>query len=298
MRLRARRFDPLVVRAQDGGAALFGEAWAKVPGAGDLASSARARRDQRFVVRAHAQQDSTPVFLSSAGAGEFSDRESFRDGSALFGPMAKWVAQIDRPERCRVREPLPFTWAMWAAGPGGARAAPRHAHARASPTSPPYQVVQAEALGRRHGQLGACSAGEAPLVVLGGTVWTAKPAADLRAFAESGLPGRCRFASRISSTTARHYVGESDRAHPSSPERVRMRRLLVIGCAPRRDDDRATRHRAAAAERARHVHAGAEEWGGSRASVITQGAADRGCVRGLRWTARVGGLARAARVDI
>src|SRR5207249_11070068 len=48
-----------------------------------------------------AQQDSTPMILFIGQVpGEFADRECFQevDYRQMFGPMSKWVAQIERSE--------------------------------------------------------------------------------------------------------------------------------------------------------------------------------------------------------
>ena len=53
-----------------------------------------------------AAQDSTPmiVFVGQVG-GDFVDREAFRNGyRRMFGSVAKWTAQIDRPAA------FPNTW--------------------------------------------------------------------------------------------------------------------------------------------------------------------------------------------
>jgi len=99
----ARDSIRLVVARQDGGAAYMPRPGPRSPGAGDLLRDAGARRDQRFDRRAHraAGLHSDDPFHCQV-PGEFSDRESFQemDYRHMFGPMSKWVAQIDRPNAC------------------------------------------------------------------------------------------------------------------------------------------------------------------------------------------------------
>src|SRR5258708_7741524 len=99
----ARDSIRLIVARQDGGAAYMAEAWAKVTGRPGICFVTRGPGATNASIGVHtAQQDSTPMILFIGQVpGEFSDRESFQemDYRHMFGPMAKWVAQIDRPER-------------------------------------------------------------------------------------------------------------------------------------------------------------------------------------------------------
>src|SRR2546423_8592320 len=99
----ARESIRLIVARQDGGAAYMAEAWAKVTGRPGICFVTRGPGATNASIGVHtAQQDSTPMILFIGQVpGEFADRESFQevDYRHMFAPLAKWVAQIDRPDR-------------------------------------------------------------------------------------------------------------------------------------------------------------------------------------------------------
>src|SRR5437879_4093269 len=99
----AREAIRLIVARQDGGAAYMAEAWAKVTGRPGICFVTRGPGATNASIGVHtAQQDSTPMILFIGQVpGEFADRESFQevDYRQMFGPMSKWVAQIERADR-------------------------------------------------------------------------------------------------------------------------------------------------------------------------------------------------------
>src|SRR6266581_602024 len=99
----ARGAIRLIVARQDGGAAYMAEAWAKVTGRPGICFVTRGPGATNASIGVHtAMQDSTPMILFSGQVpGEFVERESFQevDYRRMFGPMAKWVASIDRADR-------------------------------------------------------------------------------------------------------------------------------------------------------------------------------------------------------
>jgi acetolactate synthase-1/2/3 large subunit len=83
------------------------DAYAKLTGQPGVAFVTRGPGAANAAIGIHtAYQDSTPVvlFIGQIGA-EFAEREAFQevDYRRMFGQMAKWVAQIDRRPRCRMR---------------------------------------------------------------------------------------------------------------------------------------------------------------------------------------------------
>src|SRR5437899_9892288 len=99
----AREAIKLIVCRQDGGAAYMAEAWAKVTGRPGICLVTRGPGATNASIGVHtAFQDSTPMvlFIGQVG-GDFVDREAFQevDYRQMFGPLAKWAAQIDRAER-------------------------------------------------------------------------------------------------------------------------------------------------------------------------------------------------------
>src|SRR3989442_9843771 len=99
----ARESIRLIVARQDGGAAYMAEAWAKVTGRPGICFVTRGPGATNASIGVHtAQQDSTPMILFIGQVpGEFADRECFQevDYRQMFGPMSKWVAQIDDARR-------------------------------------------------------------------------------------------------------------------------------------------------------------------------------------------------------
>src|SRR3970040_12331 len=92
-----------IVCRQEGGAAYMAEAYGKLTGEPGVLLVTRGPGASNGAVGVHtAFQDSTPmvVFVGQVGS-EFAEREAFQeiDYRRMYGPMTKWVAQIDRTER-------------------------------------------------------------------------------------------------------------------------------------------------------------------------------------------------------
>src|SRR5438552_14138142 len=93
----------LVVCRHEGGATYMAEAYGKLTGRPGIAFVTRGPGASNAAIGVHtAAQDSTPmiVFVGQVG-GDFVDREAFQeiDYRRMYGSVAKWAAQIDRPER-------------------------------------------------------------------------------------------------------------------------------------------------------------------------------------------------------
>ena len=93
----------LVVCRQEGGVAFMAEAVGKMTGRPGIAFVTRGPGASNAAIGIHtAAQDSSPmiVFVGQVGS-DFADREAFQevDYRRMYGSIAKWVAQIDRPER-------------------------------------------------------------------------------------------------------------------------------------------------------------------------------------------------------
>ena len=88
---------------QEGGAAFMAEAQGKLSGRPGICFVTRGPGATNASIGVHtAFQDSTPmvVFVGQVG-NEFAEREAFQeiDYRRMYGPMTKWVAQVDRVER-------------------------------------------------------------------------------------------------------------------------------------------------------------------------------------------------------
>jgi acetolactate synthase I/II/III large subunit len=93
----------LVVNRQEGGACFMAEAHGKLTGEPGICFVTRGPGATNAAIGVHhAQQDSTPLilFIGQVG-GDFVEREAFQevDYRRMFGPLCKWVAQIDRADR-------------------------------------------------------------------------------------------------------------------------------------------------------------------------------------------------------
>jgi acetolactate synthase-1/2/3 large subunit len=220
-----------------------------------------------------AQQDSTPMILFIGQIpGEFADREAFQevDYRQMFGPMAKWAAQIDRPDR--MHEYVSHAFHLATSGRPGpvVLALPEDMLTQTASVADvaPYQVVQASPSASDMEKLrGLLSKAQRPLVILGGTVWTQEARRDLEAFAESsGLPIACSFRFQdLIDNDHDHYVGDVGIGiNPKLATRVRDADvLLVVGA--RLGEMTTGAYTLVEPPRPKqklvHVHAGAEELG-------------------------------------
>ncbi len=93
----------LVVCRQEGGAANMAEAYGKLTGKPGICFVTRGPGATNASIGIHtAFQDSTPMILFVGQVGrDIKDREGFQevDFAAMFGPLAKWAAEISDPRR-------------------------------------------------------------------------------------------------------------------------------------------------------------------------------------------------------
>ena len=270
----AREQIRLIVARQDGGAAYMAEAYGKITGKPGVCFVTRGPGAANASIGVHtAQQDSTPMVLFIGQVpGEFADREAFQevDYRQMFGPMAKWAAQIDRPER--MHEYVSHAFHLATSGRPGpvVLALPEDMLTQTAnvPDVAAYQVVQASPSPSDMEKLRTLLAkARRPLVILGGAVWTQEARRDLQAFAEaSGLPIACSFRFQdLIDNNHDHYVGDVGIGiNPKLAARVRDADvLLVIGA--RLGEMTTGAYTLVEPPRPKqtlvHVHAGAEELG-------------------------------------
>ncbi len=181
-----------VVCRHEGGASMMAEAHGKLTGQPGVVFATRGPGAANAAAGLHvAQQDSTPMiaFIGQIARGH-RDRDAFQevDIPAFFGPLVKWAAEIRETER--IPEYVARAWDLALSGRPGpvvlslpedmlcaqadavdippARPAPRPDHSAFAET-----VIRRLRLAAR------------PLVVAGGSGWTAQAAADLQVFAET-----------------------------------------------------------------------------------------------------------------
>jgi acetolactate synthase-1/2/3 large subunit len=270
----AREAIRLIVARQDGGAAYMAEAYGKAAGKPGICFVTRGPGATNASIGVHtAHQDSTPMILFVGQVpGEFADREAFQeiDYRHMFGPMAKWVAQIDRPER--MHEYVSHAFHLAVSGRPGpvVLALPEDMLTQQSAAAAvlPYQAVQAAPSPADLEKLrGLLAQAQRPLVVLGGTVWTQDARRDLQAFAQNcGLPVTCSFRFQdLFDNRHDHYVGDVGIGiNPKLAERVRSADLLLV-IGARLGEMTTGAYTLVEPPRPRqklvHVHAGAEELG-------------------------------------
>ncbi|TJZ90620.1 thiamine pyrophosphate-binding protein [Paracoccus gahaiensis] len=181
-----------IVCRQEGGAAMMAEAHAKLTGQPGICFVTRGPGATNASAGVHvARQDSSPMILFVGQIDRaHRDREAFQevDYRAMFGPVAKWVAEIDRIDRLPEYISRAFHVAM-SGRPGpvvlalpedmlSARAAVADIPARA-PVPSPVSPAQIDAVTT------ALSQARRPLLMVGGTLWDHQVARDLASFASA-----------------------------------------------------------------------------------------------------------------
>ena len=270
----AREEIRLIVCRQEGGAAFMAEAYGKLRGRPGICFVTRGPGATNASIGVHtAFQDSTPMilFIGQVG-GNVVEREAFQeiDYRRMFGPMAKWVAQIDRAER--IPEFLSRAFHVAVSGRPGpvvlalpedmllsrvmVEDAPRYARVKAHPGND--DVAQLRSM---------LAAAAKPLVILGGGDWDATACADIRRFIEANnLPAACSFR-RQDLLDNRHpnYCGDVGIGiAPALAERIRAADL-ILAIGPRLGEMTSSGYTLfdvpVTKQRLIHVHTGAEELG-------------------------------------
>ncbi|GAB5376674.1 MAG: thiamine pyrophosphate-binding protein [Acuticoccus sp.] len=264
----------LVVCRQEGGAAMMAEAHGKMTGTPGVAFVTRGPGATNASAGVHvARQDSTPMVLFIGQvASDQRDREAFQevDYRAMFGPLAKWAAEIDRADRipeyvsrafhiAQSGRPGPVVLALpedMLSGPAEAALVPR---------ATPADYVAGEAA--IEGIVSALSTARRPLMIVGGSGWSQVAADNLATFAAAwDLPVAATFRRQDHmDNRLPHYVGDAGVGiNPALAKRMREADLLfVLGS---RLGETATNAYSLVtppvpAQRLIHVHPGVEEIG-------------------------------------
>jgi acetolactate synthase I/II/III large subunit len=229
-----------VICRQEGGASYMAEAWAKLTGEPGVLFVTRGPGATNGSVGVHtAFQDSTPmiVFVGQVG-NDFVEREAFQevDYRRMYGPLTKWVAQIDRTER--IPEYVSHAFHVATSGRPGpvllalpedmlfseaaVADAPHYRTPRAAPAPADMQELERLLAGAKN-----------PFVLVGGGGWTKKASDALRAWAETaGIPVGCGFRCQdYFDNRHANYAGDVGiGVNPKLAQRVKEADvLLVIG---------------------------------------------------------------------
>jgi len=227
-----------IICRQEGGAAMMAEAAGKLTGRPGVAFVTRGPGATNAAAGVHiAFQDSTPMILFIGQVALHQrDREAFQevDYRAMFAPLAKWVAEIELTER--IPEYVSHAFHVAQSGRPGpvVLALPEDmlfAHATvadALPATPVRSEVSEDVVGAVAAELAAA---DRPLVIVGGSGWSAEAAADLARVAEAyDLPVGASFRCQ-DFLDNRHacYVGDVGIGiNPKLAQRVKDADLLLV----------------------------------------------------------------------
>ncbi|HMN82308.1 MAG TPA: thiamine pyrophosphate-binding protein [Burkholderiaceae bacterium] len=231
-----------VICRQEGGASFMADAYAKLTGKPGVLMVTRGPGATNAAIGIHtAFQDSSPmvVFVGQVG-NDFVEREAFQeiDYRRMFGPMTKWVAQIDRADR--IPEYMAHAFQLATSGRMGpvVLALPEDMLTERATVAdvPAVRGVQAAPDAAQVSRLHALlSAARRPIVILGGSGWTAEACADLRAFVEANhLPAGCAFRWQdLYDNALPNYVGDVGIGiNPKLAQRIKDSDL-VLAIGPR-----------------------------------------------------------------
>jgi acetolactate synthase-1/2/3 large subunit len=226
-----------IINRQEGGAAFMADAYGKLTGRPGICFVTRGPGATNASIGVHtAFQDSTPMILFIGQVGnDFVEREAFQeiDYRRMFGPMSKWVAQIDRADR--IPEYVARAFQVATSGRPGpvVLALPEDMLAeKAAPAAARrYRPVQPAPAAGQIAQLRTLlAAAKRPMVLLGGSGWDIAGCDAIRRFAEANqLPVACAFRFQdLFDNRHPHYVGDVGIGiNPKLADRIRNADLLL-----------------------------------------------------------------------
>jgi acetolactate synthase-1/2/3 large subunit len=264
----------LVVCRHEGAAANMAEADGKLTGKPGICFVTRGPGATHASIGVHtAFQDSTPmILLVGQVTRQHMEREAFQeiDYRRMFGPMAKWVAEIDNA--ARIPEFLARAFRVATSGrPGPVVLALCEDMLREEVVTEdtlPYQPSQAAPAPADMDEFRRLlAAAERPLVILGGSGWTQQAWTDMQRFAEANaLPVTCAFRfQHLFDNSHPNYAGLLGFGlSPKLAERVKSSDL-IIAIGPRLGEATTGSYTLLVPPNLPmkfvHVHAGAEELG-------------------------------------
>ena len=264
----------LINARHEAGAANMAEAYGKLTGRPGICLVTRGPGACHAAVGVHtAFQDSTPMILLIGQVGrDMSDREAFQeiDYRQMFGPLAKWAAQID--VTARIPEYMARAFHVATSGRPGpvVLALPDDMLTETAVVADaaPYLRVGAEPSARQVSAFGELLAqAERPLLLIGGSGWTDAASAQVVAFAEAaGIPAATSFRRQdLFDHQSVCFAGDLGTSGPPALiQRVKDADLLVVVGA-RLGEMTTQGYSVLASPRPRqrliHVHAGADEIG-------------------------------------
>ncbi len=229
---------PFIACRQEGGAAMMAEAYGKLTGQPGICMVTRGPGATNASAGVHvARQDSTPMilFVGQVARG-FMDREAFQeiDFRHMYGPLAKWVAQID--DAARIPEYVSRAFHLAVSGRPGpvVLALPEDMLDEETEAADPepYKRIEAHPGPQDMARFSALlTEAKNPLVILGGGGWDAQSVRSVEAFAAAcSLPVATSFR-RQDYFGNEHpcYVGDVGvGVNPNLAQRVKDADLLIV----------------------------------------------------------------------
>ena len=263
-----------IINRQEGGAAFMADAYGKMTGKPGICFVTRGPGATNAAIGVHtAFQDSTPMILFIGQVGnDFVEREAFQeiDYRRMFGPLCKWVAQIDRADR--IPEYIARAFQVATSGRPGpvVLALPEDMlidHATVADTAT-YRPVQAAPAADQMTQLRAMLAeARRPLLLLGGGGWDSAACENVVRFAEANhVPVACAFRFQdLFDNRHPNYIGDVGIGiNPKLAARIK-RADLILAIGPRLGEMTTGGYSLLEAPRPQqkliHVHSDAEELG-------------------------------------
>jgi acetolactate synthase-1/2/3 large subunit len=270
----ARDVLRFVICRQEGGAAYMAEAYGKLTGRPGVCFVTRGPGASNAAIGVHtAFQDSTPMilFVGQVG-GDFVEREAFQeiDYRRMYGPMAKWVAQIDRADR--IPEYVSHAFHTACAGRPGpvVLALPEDmltAQAAVADAGPAKRIQAHPGDHQIRELMSLLGRAERPLMILGGSGWSAEACAAIQRFGETAdVPVGTAFRFQdLFDNRHPNYAGDVGIGiNPKLAARVKEADLLLVVGA-RLGEMTTSGYSLVASpqpgQKLVHVHAGAEELG-------------------------------------
>ncbi|KPQ07390.1 MAG: acetolactate synthase I/II/III large subunit [Rhodobacteraceae bacterium HLUCCA12] len=227
-----------IVCRHEGGACMMAEAHAKLTGQPGIVFVTRGPGATNASSGIHvARQDSTPLIMFVGQIDNtHRDREAFQevDYRAFFTPLAKWAAEIDQTDRIPEYVSRAFHTALSGRPGPVVLALPENMlSARADvPDIPPVATMPASVCAEQiDAVLETLCKAQRPLVVAGGSVWSAQTARDLADFAQAfDLPVVATFR-RMDRMDNRHphYAGDLGVGmNPALAQRLKDADCLLI----------------------------------------------------------------------
>lgn len=228
----------LVNARHESGAANMAEAYGKLTGKPGICMVTRGPGACHASIGVHtAYQDSTPmILLVGQIARGTRDREAFQeiDYRQMFGPVAKWAAEIETTSR--IPEYMARAFQIATSGRPGpvVLALPEDMLSETADVedAKPYVTAQAAPdAAQMNAMRELLAKAERPLMIVGGSGWSDQACRDIVVFAEAnGIPAACSFRRQdVFDNGSENYAGDlSTSVAASLTKRVKEADLLLV----------------------------------------------------------------------